>query len=121
MVLNDHGKIRLLDFKTPDMVSGSVYAQFDPTGRYIVFSTNAIIPAFHSRPEKRLEVFDTKSDVYVYDLKQDKVLRSPLLADSTRPETFPTFSSSGSAIYYCVANGWFDLRLSTAFTTACVA
>lgn len=105
MVLNDHGKIRLLDFKTPDMVSGSVYAQFDPTGRYIVFSTNAIIPAFHSRPEKRLEVFDTKSDVYVYDLKQDKVLRSPLLADSTRLETFPTFSSDGDAIYYCVANG----------------
>ena len=36
-------------------------------------------------------MFDNQSDVYVYDLKQDKVLRSPLLADSTRLETFPTF------------------------------
>ncbi len=105
MVLNDHGKLRLLNFKTPDMVSGSVYAQFDPSGRYIVFSTNAIIPAFHSRPDKRLEVFDTKSDVYVYDLERDKVLRTPLLADSMRLETFPTFGADGQSIYYCVAQG----------------
>ena len=105
MILNDHGKLRMPDIKTPDMVSGSVYAQFDPTGRYIVFSTNVIIPAFHSRPDKRLEVFDTKSDIYVYDLKQDKVLRSPLIADSTRLETFPTFSAGGTEIYYCVADG----------------
>ena len=105
MVLNDHGSLRMLDFKTPDMVSGSVYAQFDPTGRYIVFSTNAIIPAFHSCPDKRLEVFDTKSDVYVYDLKENRVVRSPLTADSTRLETFPTFSADGREIYYCVADG----------------
>ncbi len=105
MVLNDHGNLRLLDFKTPDMVSGAVYAQFDPSGKYIVFSTNAIIPAFHSHPYKRLEVFDTKSDVYVYDLQRDAIMRSPLLADSTRLETFPTFSADGKSIYYCVANG----------------
>lgn len=105
MILNDRGKLRLLDFKTPDMVSGSVYAQFDPSGRYIAFSTNKIIPAFHSRPEKRLEVFDTKSDVYVYDLKEDRILRSPLLADSTRLETFPAFGADGRSLYWCAAEG----------------
>lgn len=105
MVLNEGGRLRRLDVKTPDMVSGPVYAQFDPSGRYIVFSTNAIIPAFHSRPDKRLEVFDTKSDVYVYDLKKGEVVRAPLLADSTRLETFPTFSADGNCIYYCVAEG----------------
>lgn len=105
MILNDHGNLRLLNFKTPDMVSGAVYAQFDPSGRYIVFSTNAIIPAFHSSPKKRLEVFDTKSDVYVYDLKRNDVVRSPLLADSTRLETFPAFSADGKFIYYCAAEG----------------
>lgn len=105
MILNDRGNLRLLNFKTPDMVSGAVYAQFDPSGRYIVFSTNAIIPAFHSHPQKRLEVFDTKSDVYVYDMKRDEVLRSPLLADSTRLETFPAFSADGRFIYFCAAEG----------------
>lgn len=105
MVLNDHGHLRKLDIKTPDMVSGPVYAQFDPSGRYIVFSTNSIIPAFHSRPDKRLEVFDTKSDVYVYDLKKGRVVQSPLVADTMRLETFPTFSADGREIYYCVADG----------------
>ncbi len=105
MILNEGGKMRKLDVKTPDMVSGPVYAQFDPSGRYIVFSTNSIIPAFHSRPDKRLEVFDTKSDIYVYDLKRGEVVRSPLVADSTKLETFPTFSADGKSIYYCVAEG----------------
>lgn len=104
MVLNDQGELRLLDFKTPDMVSGAVYAQFDPSGRFIAFSTNAIIPAFHSKPGKRLEVFDTKSDVYVYDIRRDAVIRSPLIADSARLETFPTFSADGKGLYYCVAD-----------------
>lgn len=103
MVLNDHGKLRLLNFKTSEMVSGPVYAQFDPTGGFLAFSTNVIIPAFHSSPGKRLEVFDTKSDVYVYDLNKNKVLKSPLLSDSTRLETFPTFGADGKSIYYCVA------------------
>lgn len=104
MVLNDHGTLRLLDLKTPDMVSGPVYTQFDPSGRYIVFSTNVIIPAFHSRPDKRLEVFDTKSDVFVYDLRKERIIGSPLLSDSARLETFPTFSADGESIYFCVSD-----------------
>lgn len=105
LMLNDHGQLRKLDFKTSDMVTGPVYAQFDPSGRYIVFSSNVIIPAFHSRPDKRLEVFDTKSDVFVYDIKSDRVLSSPLLSDTTRLETFPVFSEDGKSVYYCVAKG----------------
>lgn len=105
MMLNEGGNLRKLDIKTPDMVSGPVYAQFDPSGRYIVFSANVIIPAFHSRPDKRLEVFDTKSDVYVYDLRRGLLLRSPLLADSTRLETFPAFGAGGKSVFYCVADG----------------
>lgn len=105
MVLNDKGKLRLLNLKTPDMVSGPVYAQFDPAGRYLVFSTNSIIPAFHSCPAKRLEVFDTKSDVYVYDLRGERLISTPLLADTTMLETFPTFSADSKSIYYCTAEG----------------
>ncbi|MDE7418943.1 MAG: hypothetical protein K2N35_01895 [Muribaculaceae bacterium] len=120
MILNEGGKLRKIDAKTPDMVSGPIYAQFDPSGRYIVFSSNAIIPAFHSRPDKRLEVFDTKSDIYVYDLERGEELRSPLLADSTRLETFPTFSADGKSIYYCVAEGQArPSRLDSLFYSLC--
>lgn len=107
-ILNEAGQLRKLDLKakneTDSMISSSVYYAFSPTGRYITFSTNIIIPAFHSRANKRLEVYDTKSDVYVADLKENIIYQSPLLADTTQLETFPTFSPDGRYIYYCVAD-----------------
>ena len=107
-ILNDHGVLRKLNIKaknaTDSMVSSSVYYGFSPSGRYVTFSTNVIIPAFHARPSKRLEVYDTKSDVYVADLKTHKIFLSRLLADSTQLETFPTFSPDGRYIYYCTAD-----------------
>ena len=42
-VLNQNGMLRKLALKTPEMVSGSVYFGFSPSGRYVVFSTNIII------------------------------------------------------------------------------
>jgi len=107
MILNQEGRLRKLNMKTPDMVSSSVYGQFSPSGRYLVFSTNIIIPAFHAKPSKRLEVFDSKSDVYVADLQKNRILRSPLLADSVHLETFPTFAPDGKSIFFCSADRLF--------------
>lgn len=103
IILNDAGQLRKLGLRTDDMVSGSVYAQFSPSGRWLVFSTNVIIPGFHANPSKRLEVFDTKSDVYVADLANNTIVANPILADSLTLETFPTFSPDGKSIYYCAA------------------
>ena len=102
-ILNDNGRLRKLDIKTDGMIGGSVYFSFSPNGRYVAFSTNIIIPAFHSDASKRLEVFDTKSDIYVADIKENKIIRSELLCDTTRLETFPTFAPDGKSIYFCVA------------------
>uniref|UniRef100_UPI003FEF15B1 TolB family protein n=1 Tax=Segatella copri TaxID=165179 RepID=UPI003FEF15B1 len=102
-ILNRNGKLRKLNLKTANMVSSSVYYGFDPSGRYVTFSTNIIIPAFHANPDKRLEVYDSKSDVYVADLDNNIIISSPLTSDSTKLETFPTFSPNGRYIYYCVA------------------
>lgn len=103
-ILNRNGKLRKLNLKTANMVSSSVYYGFDPSGRYVTFSTNIIIPAFHANPDKRLEVYDSKSDVYVADLDNNIIISSPLTSDSTKLETFPTFSPNGRYIYYCVAD-----------------
>lgn len=102
-LFNDNGRLRKLNLKADGMASGSVYFGISPSVRYVTFSTNVIIPAFHSMPSKRLEVFDTKSDVYVADLQTHRILTSPLLTDSTTFETFPTFSPDGRYIYYCGA------------------
>lgn len=100
-ILNENGHLRKLNIQSP--TGASVYFDFSQTGRYAVFSTNQIIPAFHANPEKRMEVFDSKSDVYVADLKENRIISSPLLSDSTWFETFPTFSPDGKYIYYCTA------------------
>lgn len=102
-ILNRDGELRKLDIKKNGMVSASVYAGFDHTGRYFVFSSNIIIPAFHSQGSKRLEVYDNKSDVYVADLDNDRIITCPQLSDSTVLETFPTFSPNGKYIYFCTA------------------
>ena len=103
-VLNRNGGLSLLDINAPGMVSSSVYFSFHPDGRHIVFSSNRIIPAFHSAGSKRLEVFDVESDVYVADLEEHSIVTNRVLADSTRLETFPTFSPDGKHIYFCSAD-----------------
>ena len=102
-ILNEGGKLRKLNLKTADMVSSSVYFNFSPSGRYVCFSTNIIVPAFHAKPSKRLEVYDSKSDVYIADLKTNRIISSPLCADTAVYETFPTFSPDGRYLYYCAA------------------
>ena len=102
-ILNRNGQLTKLNIKTDGMVSGSVYFGFSKSGRYITFSTNVIIPAFHAMPSKRLEVFDRTSDVYVADLETNTIISSALLSDSLAFETFPTFSPDGKYIYFCTA------------------
>ena len=97
-ILNQNGQLSKLN------IPGSVYFCFNPSGRYITYSTQKIIPAFHSDPSKRLEVYDASSNVYVADLQEHRIISSPLLSDSLKFETFPTFSPDGKYIYYCSAD-----------------
>ena len=97
-ILNSNGELQKLN------IPGSVYFGFSPTGRYITYSTQKIIPAFHSLASKRLEVYDAASNVFVAEMQEHRVISSPLLSDSLKFETFPTFSPDGKYIYYCAAD-----------------
>lgn len=97
-ILNKNGELSKLN------IPGSVYFGFSPSGRYITYSTQKIIPAFHSLASKRLEVYDEASNVFVADMQEHRIISSPLLSDSLKFETFPTFSPDGKYIYYCVAD-----------------
>jgi len=97
-ILNRNGELHKLN------IPGSVYFGFSPSGRYITYSTQTIIPAFHSLASKRLEVFDSHSNVFVADMQEQRIISSPLLSDSLKFETFPSFSPDGKYIYYCAAD-----------------
>lgn len=102
-ILNQNGRLRKLDIRTPDMPSNSTYFGFAPSGRHVVFSANVVIAAVHASASKRLEVYDTASDIYVADIEKNRIIRSSLLSGPDQLETFPTFSPDGKYIYFCTA------------------
>ena len=97
------GKVEKLNTKTPKTISAVVYPQWSPDGRYIAFSCNDIAQAFHSTNPNRAEVYDSISDVVVYDVDSHEVVSSPLLMQADVLETFPTFSPDGRTLYFCTS------------------
>lgn len=102
-LLYRNGMMRKVTLRNGEMAGGAVYGDIDRTGRYGVFSTNVIIPALHSLGSRRLEVYDTKSDLCVADFDNDRMIVSPLVADTTIFETFPAFSAEGDRVFFCSA------------------
>lgn len=103
-ILNRDGELRKLTLNAPGMLSGTVYGELHPSGRYGVFSTNIIIPGLHGMYGKRTEVYDTESDLTVADFDNNRMINLPHTARADRLETFPCFSADGESVFYCVAD-----------------
>jgi hypothetical protein len=100
--INKDGKIRKLYTKTDQTLSSLIYGNWHPSAKFIAFSTNILVPAYHSM-DRRLEVYDKKSDVVVLDVDKNEVFTSNLLSSAAAYETFPTFSADGRKLYFCTA------------------
>ena len=102
-ILNRGGTLRKLTLKDSTMISPTVYGEIHPGGRWGVFSTNTIIPAMHSYGGRRMEVFDTASDLCVADFDGGHMLTFPETTRADVFETFPVFSADGNYVFYCAA------------------
>ena len=102
-MIQQDGQFRKINTATDSTISAGVYGSWHPSGRYLAFSTNVIIPEFHSIRNKRLEVYDTISDLIVLDLESNEVITSQVIAEKKSFETFPVFSADGSKLYFCSA------------------
>lgn len=102
-ILNRNGTLRKLTLRDSTMISPTVYGELHPEGRFGVFSTNVIIPAMHSYGGRRMEVFDTASDLCVADFDENRMITFPETAREDVFETFPVFSADGRSVYYCAA------------------
>jgi hypothetical protein len=89
--------------KTDQTLGLCVYPFWHPSGRYIAYSTNTTNQLFHASDHNRVEVFDTASDLQVYDVEKNELLLSPLLKQDSIYETYPVFSADGRSLYYCAA------------------
>ncbi len=98
------GKVNKIETKSDGMLSHLVYSSWHPGGRYIAASTNSTHKSYYYNNHSRGEVYDTASDVVVWDTERGVILHNDVLASAERLESFPTFSSDGQRLLYCAAD-----------------
>lgn len=99
-----NGKMEKLNTKTQELMSALVYPFWHPSGRYAAFSVNDTKQDFHHVDANRVEVFDSASDVVVYDMDKHEIVTDSLLLSEDNLETFPAFSPDGKTLYFCSAS-----------------
>ncbi|WP_372652435.1 hypothetical protein [Draconibacterium sp.] len=103
-VLKTDGDVKLLNTKTPKTISNFVYPFWHPSGDYIAYSVNNIRQVFHETKDKRVEVFDSESDLIIYDVNKNKTLYCDDIMTKDHFETFPSFLPNGKKLYFCAAD-----------------
>lgn len=96
-----------LDILAPrnEQLGGSmVYPFWHPSGKYIAYSTNQTRQNFHQLRERRVEVYDEKSDILIYHPETHKILLDSVIATKDHLENYPVFSPDGKSLYFCAAD-----------------
>ncbi|MBR6446435.1 MAG: PD40 domain-containing protein [Prevotella sp.] len=102
-VVGRQGKTDFLASVNDSLGGAMVYPYWHPNGRYIAFSTNKTSQLFHSGKNKRIEVFDGQSDVFIYDTETHETLRDTLIMKKYWAENCPAFSADGKWLYFTTA------------------
>lgn len=103
LLRHNFGPLTAYNTKTDQTLGFCVYPYWHPSGRYIAYSTNATSQLFHAADPNRIEVFDTASDLQVYDVDNNELLLLSSLKQDSVYETFPVFSADGKTLYFCAA------------------
>ena len=104
LLRHDDSPLTAYNTKTEQTLGLCVYPYWHPSGRYIAYSTNTTRQLFHGAHRNRVEVFDTASDLQVYDVEKNELLLSSKLKQDSIYETFPVFSADGRSLYFCAAH-----------------
>ena len=92
-----------INTKTPSTLSAGVYPSWHPEGRYVAFSVNSTWLISHSIHTNKAEVYDTVSDLIIYDTETNTVFSDSLIHSVQSYETFPAWSPDGRYLYFCSA------------------
>ena len=104
MVYVDNEQIKKLNTKTDQTTSPLVYGYWHPTADYVAFSVNQTRLANFLNAANCMEVYDSESDVVLFNVKTNEVFTCPQLSSEAAFETFPTFSPDGRSLYFCTAD-----------------
>ena len=75
-----------------------MYPSWHPSEPLIAYSVNTTSQVFFRSDRQKIEVYDSASDLILYDVGRDEV--SYIVHDSLRYETFPYWSADGRTLYY---------------------
>ena len=96
------GNIRKVNMKRDSQLSSGVYPAWHPWLKLIAYSTDKTHQSFHITSRNKIEVYDTESDLILYDIERDEVTNIENATDEL--EVFPTWAPDGHTLYYCSAH-----------------
>lgn len=102
-VIHRNGQDEVLQAKNDSLGGSMVYPYWHPDGRYCAFSTNKTSQMFHTAKVKRIEVYDSASDIFIYDTQTHTILKDTLTMRLLWAENTPAFSPDGKWLYFTTA------------------
>lgn len=97
------GNVKKVNTKATWMPAAGVYPRWHPDERFIAFSTNQTSQGFLSAHTNKVEVFDTESDIVIYDTQENRIYTDSIICSKNSYETFPEWSPDGQYLYFCSA------------------
>jgi hypothetical protein len=101
-LLCNAGNFTFLNTKTPETISNATYPAWHPSGKYIAYSVNKILQSFFAQPGHTEMVFDTISDIVLYNVQTNSISTCPQLT-TAKMENMPAWSPDGRYLYYITA------------------
>ena len=96
------GELKKVNMKNDSIISAGVYPAWHPWLKLIVYSTNHTNQSFFTTNRDKIEVYDSASDLIVYDIDTDEVKNIENRDDEL--EVFPAWTPDGRTLYYSSAH-----------------
>lgn len=102
-VFIDGDSVKLTNLADVGIKRQGTYPAWHPDGRYVVFSSNTTKQCFTYADPQPIEVYDTVSDIILFDTLTGESSTYPPLCTEETLETFPAWSPDGTTLYYCAS------------------
>jgi hypothetical protein len=99
-----NGQLSKTNLATVGPKKQGTYPRWNPQGRYVAYSSNLTLQALYVEGSRENEVYDTESDLIIFDTETGKVLADERFNEHSRWETYPEWSPDGEYLYICSAD-----------------
>jgi len=105
MILTYQGKTYKVNTKAGDMFSSTAYPSWHPSLPLLACSTNDVGQVFVATGVQKIEVFDRRSDLVLYDIEKNEITQ--IFKTRNRQESHPYWSPDGKYLYFCSSDSLF--------------